>query len=37
MLRRQIASVPGVTSTRTTIVLESVKETPRIPLVRPES
>lgn len=37
MLRCQIASVPGVTSTRTTIVLESVKETPRIPLVRPES
>ncbi len=37
MLRRQIASVPGVTSTRTTIVLETVKETSRIPIVRPRS
>ena len=37
MLRRQIASVPGVTSTRTTIVLETVKETARIPIVRTES
>jgi Lrp/AsnC family leucine-responsive transcriptional regulator len=37
MLRRQIASVPGVTSTRTTIVLETVKETSRIPIVRHES
>src|SRR5687768_5045809 len=37
MLRRQIASVPGVTSTRTTIVLETVKETSRIPIVRGES
>jgi Lrp/AsnC family transcriptional regulator, leucine-responsive regulatory protein len=37
MLRRQIAAVPGVTSTRTTIVLESVKETARIPIVRTES
>ena len=37
MLRRQIASVPGVTSTRTTIVLETVKETSRIPVVRQES
>ena len=36
MLRRQIASVPGVTSTRTTIVLETVKETSRIPIVRGE-
>ena len=34
MLRRQIAAVPGVTSTRTTIVLETVKETSRIPIVR---
>jgi len=32
MLRRQIAVVPGVISTRTTIVLETVKETSRIPL-----
>jgi Lrp/AsnC family leucine-responsive transcriptional regulator len=37
MLRKQIASVPGVTSTRTTIVLETVKETSRIPIVRIES
>ncbi len=37
MLRRQIASVAGVTSTRTTIVLETVKETSRIPIVRGES
>jgi Lrp/AsnC family transcriptional regulator, leucine-responsive regulatory protein len=37
MLRRQIATVPGVTSTRTTIVLETVKETPRIPLKGGES
>lgn len=37
MLRRQIATVPGVTSTRTTIVLETVKETSRIPIVRSES
>ncbi|MGH9386399.1 MAG: Lrp/AsnC family transcriptional regulator [Vicinamibacterales bacterium] len=29
-LRQQIGSVPGVTSTRTTIVLETVKEDPRI-------
>ncbi len=32
MLRRQIASVAGVTSTRTTIVLESVKETAALPI-----
>jgi Lrp/AsnC family transcriptional regulator, leucine-responsive regulatory protein len=37
MLRRQIASVPGVTSTRTTIVLETVKETSRIPIASNES
>lgn len=37
MLRKQIASVPGVTSTRTTIVLETVKETSRVPIVRSES
>jgi Lrp/AsnC family transcriptional regulator, leucine-responsive regulatory protein len=36
MLRRQIAAVPGVTSTRTTIVLETVKETSRIPIARNE-
>jgi Lrp/AsnC family leucine-responsive transcriptional regulator len=37
MLRRQIAAVPGVTSTRTTIVLETVKETSRVPIVRSDS
>jgi len=37
MLRRQIASVPGVTSTRTTIVLETVKETSRIQIARNDS
>ena len=37
MLRCQIAAVSGVTSTRTTIVLETVKETARIPIVRTES
>lgn len=36
MLRLQIAAVPGVTSTRTTIVLETVKETSRIPIVSNE-
>lgn len=34
MLRQQIAAVPGVTSTRTTIVLETVKETSRLPVGR---
>ena len=33
LLRQQIAGTPGVTSTRTTIVLETVKETARIPIV----
>lgn len=37
MLRSQIASVIGVTSTRTTIVLETVKETSRVPIARPPS
>jgi len=37
LLRRQIAAVPGVTSTRTTIVLETVKETSRIPIASNES
>lgn len=32
LLRNQIASVPHVTSTRTTIVLETVKECARIPI-----
>jgi hypothetical protein len=30
LLRQQIASTPGVTGTRTTIVLETVKEDPRV-------
>ena len=37
LLRKKIGAVPGVTSTRTTIVLETVKETSRIPIVRGES
>jgi Lrp/AsnC family leucine-responsive transcriptional regulator len=37
MLRKQIAAVPGVTSTRTTIVLETVKETARVPIARDEA
>jgi Lrp/AsnC family leucine-responsive transcriptional regulator len=36
MLRCDIQAIPGVTSTRTTIVLESVKETSRIPIARYE-
>lgn len=32
LLRTRISSVPGVTSTRTTIVLETVKETARLPI-----
>lgn len=32
LLRTQIAAVPNVTSTRTTIVLETVKESARIPI-----
>ena len=34
LLREQIAGTPGVTSTRTTIVLETEKETSRIPIAR---
>jgi len=34
LLRHRFGRIPGVTSTRTTIVLETVKETPRLP-VRP--
>ena len=36
LLRLKIGAVPGVTSTRTTIVLGTVKETSRIPIVRGE-
>jgi Lrp/AsnC family leucine-responsive transcriptional regulator len=32
LLRRQLGAIPGVTSTRTTIVLETLKETPRLPV-----
>lgn len=32
LLRSRIGRIKGVTSTRTTIVLETVKETPRIPV-----
>lgn len=37
MLRTRIQAVSGVTSTRTTIVLETVKETSRIPIPSLES
>jgi Lrp/AsnC family transcriptional regulator, leucine-responsive regulatory protein len=36
LLRTRIGRVPGVRSTRTTIVLETVKETPRLPIPRRE-
>ena len=32
LLRTRFSRIPGVRSTRTTIVLETVKETPRLPL-----
>lgn len=32
LLRHRFGRIPGVASTRTTIVLETVKETPRLPL-----
>ena len=32
LLRQQVGTVPGVRSTRTTIVLGSIKETPRLPM-----
>jgi len=35
MLRTRIGRIPGVRSTRTTIVLETVKETSRLPITRP--
>ena len=37
LLRNQVSAVPGVRSTRTTIVLGSVKESPRIPIAAPDS
>ena len=36
LLRTRFARIPGVRSTRTTIVLETVKETTRLPIVRGE-
>jgi len=36
MLRTRIGRIPGVRSTRTTIVLETVKETSRLPIKRPQ-
>lgn len=35
LLRTRIGGITGVTSTRTTIVLETVKETPRLPVTEP--
>jgi Lrp/AsnC family leucine-responsive transcriptional regulator len=32
LLRHRFGRIPGVRNTRTTIVLETVKETPRLPL-----
>jgi Lrp/AsnC family leucine-responsive transcriptional regulator len=32
LLRHRFGRIPGVRSTRTTIVLETVKETPRLPI-----
>jgi Lrp/AsnC family leucine-responsive transcriptional regulator len=32
LIRRRIAAIPGVRTTRTTVVLETLKETARIPL-----
>jgi Lrp/AsnC family leucine-responsive transcriptional regulator len=36
LLRNQVSVVPGVRSTRTTIVLGSMKESPRLPIVLSE-
>jgi Lrp/AsnC family transcriptional regulator, leucine-responsive regulatory protein len=32
LLRRRLGAIPGVVSTRTTMVLETFKETPRLPM-----
>jgi Lrp/AsnC family leucine-responsive transcriptional regulator len=37
LLRTKIGRIPGVRSTRTTIVLETRKETPRLPVVSEEA
>jgi Lrp/AsnC family transcriptional regulator, leucine-responsive regulatory protein len=34
LLRTRLSRIRGVRSTRTTIVLETVKETPRLPIAR---
>lgn len=36
MLRTRFSSIPGVRSTRTTIVLETIKETSRLPIPEPQ-
>jgi len=36
LLRHRFGRIPGVKSTRTTIVLETVKESPRLPVATPE-
>lgn len=36
LLRNQVSAVPGVRSTRTTIVLGSMKESPRLPIPIPD-
>jgi Lrp/AsnC family leucine-responsive transcriptional regulator len=36
LLRTRIGRIPGVRSTRTTVVLETVKETSRLPLPKRE-
>lgn len=36
LLRTRLGRIPGVRSTRTTIVLETVKETPRLPVTTTE-
>jgi Lrp/AsnC family transcriptional regulator, leucine-responsive regulatory protein len=36
LLRNQVTAVPGVSSTRTTIVLGSMKESPRLPIALEE-
>lgn len=36
MLRTRFSRIPGVRSTRTTVVLETVKETPRLPIAKRE-
>jgi Lrp/AsnC family leucine-responsive transcriptional regulator len=36
LLRERLGAVPGITSTRTTIVLETVKETATLPIETPE-